>query len=115
MDNRYDQKGRTAQVMPYITIKTNNMTSLGKKILSVFVENEEGTRRAVAADSPAGAANDHRTTGSPGANASSTDGTGIAPDPATSRRFTEYFDKLFCDANIPGPDYYEFSRMTEAM
>ncbi len=91
------------------------MTSLGKKILSVFVENEDGTKRAVIADSPAGAANDHPTTGSPGANASNTDGYGIAPDPAISRRFTEYFDKLLCDANIPGPDYYEFSRMTEAM
>ena len=91
------------------------MTSLGKKILSVFVENEDGTRRAVTADSPAGAANNHRTRDSPGANASSTDGSGVAPDPATSRRFAEYFDKLFCDANVPGPDYYEFSRMTEAM
>ena len=30
-------------------------------------------------------------------------------------RFADYFNKLFSDANIPGPDYYEFARMTDAM
>ena len=43
----------------------------------------------------------------------------IPAAPATStpadRRFSEYFDNLFKEANIPGPDYYEFARMIVAM
>ena len=33
----------------------------------------------------------------------------------TDNRFSEYFDILFKEANIPGPDYYEFARMITAM
>jgi hypothetical protein len=35
--------------------------------------------------------------------------------PEADRRFREYFDNLFKEANIPGPDYYEFDRMIVAM
>ena len=30
-------------------------------------------------------------------------------------RFLEHFDKLFADAALPGPDYYEFSKMIAVM
>ena len=33
----------------------------------------------------------------------------------TDNRFSDYFDILFKEANIPGPDYYEFARMITAM
>lgn len=70
---------------------------LGKKILSAFLEVEEG--KTSAAQSAA-------------ANSAAAPESVAAP---SDQRFTEHFDKLFSEANIPGPDYYEFSRMITAM
>jgi cell division protein FtsB len=72
------------------------MTSIGKKILSAFVEVQDEQRPAPVAAVP------------------------VYPPttPATSEdalRFRQHFDQLFADANLPGPDYFEFSRMIEAM
>ena len=35
--------------------------------------------------------------------------------PSTDNRFSDYFDKLFREANLPGPDYYEFAAMVQAL
>ncbi|HWB90795.1 MAG TPA: hypothetical protein VG605_03045 [Puia sp.] len=73
------------------------MASIGKKILSAFLEVEE--QKKVSRDDV-----DHV----------------VQPPPAIAsahpdQRFSDYFDKLFSEANIPGPDYYEFARMITAM
>ena len=75
------------------------MARIGKKILSAFIETTEQVPAAPAAavtpkveivEAP-------------------------ASTPASDQRFADYFDKLFSDVNIPGPDYYEFSKMVAAM
>ncbi|HEV9037853.1 MAG TPA: hypothetical protein VGQ51_14560 [Puia sp.] len=84
------------------------MANIGKRILSVFVDNgdEQPNYRAEETANTAAAAaslpNQPPLAGSAG------DGPG-------DQRFTAHFDKLFTDANIPGPDYYEFARMIVAM
>jgi hypothetical protein len=75
------------------------MASLGKKILSAFMELEEGKKAAAP-----------RTSAEP-ENVPAPDRVIAAGD----QRFAEYFDRLFGEANIPGPDYYEFARMITAM
>lgn len=77
------------------------MASLGKKILSAFVE--------VTAEEKTVAAPEDRS------HYSTPVTTGYDADAGTSEKFRQYFDKLFNEANIPGPDYFEFSKMTEAM
>lgn len=86
------------------------MATLGKRILSVFVENgDTPAQRAERETAHAGGdviptqtssapAGDSRNCASP-----------------VDERFVVHFDKLFTDANIAGPDYYEFARMITAM
>lgn len=76
------------------------MTAFGKKFLSAFIEvtDEEkpaDVKRPEFQPSP-----------SPGENRKVETG---------NTKFVQYFDKLFSEANLPGPDYYEFSKMIEAM
>lgn len=74
------------------------MSNFGKKILSAFVdiedsENEESTKtnpQNVVAKSAY-----------------------VSSD--KSEKFNAYFSKLFQESNMPGPDYYEFSKMVDAM
>lgn len=91
------------------------MAGLGRKILSAFVE---VTPPPVdPADSGKGS-NPVRPAGSgQGRYPVHSSGNRLGPErvPAADARFMEYFDKLFSEANIPGPDYYEFSKMIEAM
>jgi hypothetical protein len=78
------------------------MASIGKKILSAFVE-------ITGEDKPAPVKPPESTH----------DSTEIRekyiPAIETSGKFRQYFEKLFRDANLPGPDYFEFSKMVEAM
>lgn len=78
------------------------MANIGKKILSAFVEIAEEDKKIP--DKPAEQAYDYAGTAKT-----------YAPAAETGAKFIQYFDKLFRDANIPGPDYFEFSKMIEAM
>ncbi|MBS1511895.1 MAG: hypothetical protein JST86_13695 [Bacteroidetes bacterium] len=77
------------------------MASFGKKILSAFVEVTEEKKPVTAPEVKQGYS-------TPVVNQA-------AQSESTRQKFSQYFDKLFSDANLPGPDYYEFSKMTKAM
>ena len=79
------------------------MASFGKKILSAFVEMQDEEKPP--ASSPKAAEPSPQYTIAKPQNSAA----------AKSEKFTQYFDKLFRDANLPGPDYFEFSKMIEAM
>lgn len=77
------------------------MASIGKKILSAFIEikdDEKKETEKIPEQAPA-----------------------YKQSPITEshnqvdEKFRQYFDKLFRESNIPGPDYFEFAKMTEAM
>lgn len=80
------------------------MASLGKKILSAFVELEDKTTTENDAAAPPVQASQAPV---------SRQETRAATD--TDNKFSDHFNRLFADANLPGPDYYEFFKMTEAM
>lgn len=72
--------------------------NIGKKILSAFVEvTEEASPPLVP---------ERRPTASPPT---------VSQPAADSGKFVQHFEQLFAEANLPGPDYYEFSKMVEAM
>lgn len=80
------------------------MASLGKKILSAFVEVTPAENAGIdKKEDPVKAI------------------TPVTNEPApvksegADNRMAEYFDKLFSEANIPGPDYFEFSKMVAAL
>ncbi|MEO5593589.1 MAG: hypothetical protein ABIR15_07675 [Chitinophagaceae bacterium] len=77
------------------------MASIGKKILSAFVELTDATPAVK----------------KPGEVNSTSTFTAVSytPKQADNEKFRKYFEKLFEEANMPGPDYYEFSKMIEAM
>jgi len=77
------------------------MASLGKRILSAFVEVTDDEQ---AVTKPEEIQQTSTTVSKQSYSAAS-----------ASAKFRDYFDKLFNEANIPGPDYFEFSKMTEAM
>ncbi len=76
------------------------MANIGKRLLSVFAEVEDGNLPEHTIQT---------TQTSPE----------VAPvctgDPDQNEKFKSYFDRLFQELNLPGPDYYEFSKMVDAM
>lgn len=80
------------------------MASLGKKILSAFVEMDDSKTKEKEPETLPQQTFQH-----------------VAPQQVTpvtaeaGSKFSEHFNRLFAEANLPGPDYYEFSKMTEAM
>lgn len=101
------------------------MASFGKKILSAFVEMQEEdkppatkTAKAPETEEPTP---QYSAGKSPALDSKPPGADGKPPvafaksAAAKSEKFTQYFDKLFRDANLPGPDYFEFSKMIEAM
>ncbi len=100
------------------------MARFGKKLLSAFIEVQE-EKAVPREEAPQGregnapAAVSGGMGGAAGAGGTPAAGAGTAgaasAGAGADQRFAEYFDKLFSDANIPGPDYYEFSKMIAAM
>ena len=85
------------------------MASIGKRILSAFVEMQDEDKPPAEKPEPT----QHVNNASP---PQYTVNTAPAQNNAgRSEKFAQYFDKLFRDANLPGPDYFEFSKMIEAM
>jgi hypothetical protein len=87
------------------------MARIGRKILSAFIDVGEDKQEEQAAAAIPGSQQAGQSAGQPA---------GAPPvqppvSAAADQRFAGYFDKLFSDTNIPGPDYFEFARMTSAM
>ena len=87
------------------------MASIGKKILSAFVEMQDKEEPGPTNAEPQ--LQDNTTGPPPQYNAYA--GAPPGADASRTEKFTQYFDKLFRDANLPGPDYFEFSKMIAAM
>jgi gas vesicle protein len=84
------------------------MANLGKKILSAFVEVSDDKKPE--AEKPP----EKATASTPSYSQSGSTAKSNYTSPVNSK-FKDYFDKLFSEANIPGPDYFEFNKMIEVM
>ena len=82
--------------------------SFAKKILGTFFEIDDDK------DVPAKKTDSSSTSSTSAGAASNSDYTGSSSGPG-SDKFKQYFQKLFEEANMPGPDYFEFSKMIAAM
>jgi hypothetical protein len=89
------------------------MANLGKKILSAFMEVSDDKKPEVEKP-PETKESYQQAKPQPGTTFNSTTANSSYASTGNSK-FKEYFDKLFNEANIPGPDYFEFSKMIEVM
>lgn len=88
------------------------MANIGRKILSAFVEVTEEDKPVIKREETKQTSTTYTQNGQgfPGQTLQKRQA-----DNASTEKFRQYFDKLFKEANLPGPDYFEFSKMTEAM
>jgi len=96
-----------------MSLYTNNqnqtiMANIGRKIISAFVEVADEKEAVTRPEALKQHSITVSTVNQPGKNIP-------AGDTVITEKFKQYFEKLFKDANLPGPDYFEFSKMTEAM
>jgi hypothetical protein len=81
------------------------MASIFKKAMGLFVEFEEDPQKP---------ASSQTSSSSPSATH-----TRVSPQQVLNAeefdKFEKHFEKLFDQANLPGPDYYEFMKMTETL
>jgi len=106
-----------------IKILTNNQTtttmaSFGKKILSAFVEVTDEEKPVTKQEETKQYSTSGQTAQSRQTDNDAASGQTLQKrqtDNSTMEKFKQYFDQLFKDANLPGPDYFEFNKMTEAM
>jgi hypothetical protein len=89
------------------------MANLGKKILSAFVEVNDDNKPETEKQ-PANKEGMPKTQ-EPAPSFTSTTATNSYTTQVNSSKFKDYFEKLFREANLPGPDYFEYSKMLEAM
>jgi hypothetical protein len=81
------------------------MASFFKKALSVFVEFDENQETTETAQTAQTAQTIQQSPGIPTSSISK----------ENAEKFEAYFEKVFEKANFPGPDYYEFYKMMEAL
>jgi hypothetical protein len=89
------------------------MANLGKKILSAFVEVNDD-KKPETEKQPSHKEGVPKQT-EPVSTFTSTTTNNSYTTQVNSTKFKEYFEKLFREANLPGPDYFEYSKMLEAM
>jgi hypothetical protein len=79
------------------------MANIGKKILSAFIEIKDDEKKESKKEKVSEPEQTYTYTP-------------VTDTPQqVDNKFKQYFDKLFRESNIPGPDYFEFTKMTEAM
>jgi peptidoglycan hydrolase CwlO-like protein len=89
------------------------MANLGKKILSAFVEVNDD-KKPETEKQPSHKEGVPKQT-EPVTTFTSTTINNSYTTQVNSTKFAAYFEKLFREANLPGPDYFEYSKMLEAM
>jgi predicted nucleic acid-binding Zn-ribbon protein len=86
------------------------MAGLFKKALSVFVEFDEESGNPSNSGTSQTTKNTSTTAGS-----QSTESPKITLNKDEIEKFEKHFDSLMDQANLPGPDYFEFCKMMEAL